>query len=316
MLSESGIIHFLKTRFPAHIGDDAAVLPQPTHNRQVITQDLLVEDVHFRLRYQDAASLAHKALHVNLSDIAAMGATPQYVLLGLSFPKPTASYIHDFLEHFSAVCNAHHVTLIGGDTTRSPDKVFISVTAIGNSEEKNIKYRHTAKPGDVICIAGHLGEAHLGFTALEQGETGFDDLKNLFLQPHARVNEGVWLGKQAGVTAMMDVSDGLFIDLEKLAEASKIAATIQIDRLLSTPLFRLACQQLKRDPVITQLTGGEDYGLLLTVKSEVYTSLSTAFMTHFGYALQPIGHMNQGNGVHLIKHGHPIHLQLETYAHF
>jgi thiamine-monophosphate kinase len=313
-LSESGLIDFLKTKFPTHMGDDAAVL-SPAQQR-VITQDLLVEDVHFRMRYQTAESLAHKALHVNLSDLAAMGATPEFVLLGLSIPTQHADYIHAFLAAFSDACQANQVILIGGDTTRSPDKLFISVTAIGGIHEANLKYRHTAQPGDLICIAGALGEAHLGFTALEHQVSGFDDFKQRFLKPHARTREGIWFGSQPHVTAMMDLSDGLFIDLEKMMEASKQSAIINLDALQPTLDFQTTCKHLHLDPIITQLTGGEDYGLLLTIHPDHYAELAHAFQSQFDYPLHAIGCVEAGSGVRTIQNGKPVTLQLTPYHHF
>ena len=316
MQDEAGIIHFLKAAFPEHIGDDAAVLPLTSDTRLVITHDLLVEDVHFRQRYQDAASLAHKALQVNLSDVAAMGAMPLYVLLGLSIPRTDSNNIDAFLTHFTTACKKSKVTLIGGDTTRSPDAFFISVTAIGSLQEKHIKYRHTAQAGDIICVAGQLGDAHLGFTALEQNEPGFNDFKTCFLKPNARINEGLWFGTQNPVTAMMDISDGLFTDLEKLAQASQLGATIHLEKLNPTPEFQAACQHFNLDPITTQLSGGEDYGLLLTVKAQNYPSFAEAFQTRFQYPLKPIGYMHAGDGVQLIKNNQPIHIQLDLFSHF
>ena len=317
MLTETNIIQTLKRAFPTHIGDDAAVLPATNHDHHVITQDLLVEDVHFRRKYHSAATLAHKALHVNLSDLAAMGAFPDYVLLGLSIP-PTLSedYLNEFLNHFTHACHTQHVTLIGGDTTASPDTFFISVTALGHVDPANIKHRHTAKPGDVICVTGPLGEAHVGFTTLERGEIAAPALTSAFLTPNARVSEGIWLGKQTAVTAMMDLSDGLFTDLEKLAIASNSAALINVDHFILTPSFKSACQHLQLDPISTQLIGGEDYGLLLTLKPEHYTTLHAAFKNQFGYSLQTIGHMRPGAGVQVIQHDQPFNLQLTPFSHF
>ena len=320
MLTEESIIAGLKNEFPRHIGDDAAVLTCPedhTKYQYVITKDLLIEDVHFRLSYQSAMSLAHKALHVNLSDIAAMGAEPMYVLLGLSAPIHQEAFIKDFLSGFSQACHQAHTLLIGGDTTRSPDKIFLSITAIGRLTQNSAKYRHTAQPGDINCVAGTLGYAHLGLIALEIQQSGFDDYKYSFLNPHARLEEGQWLALQQDVTSMMDVSDGLYTDLEKLVTASNLGAQINLDDLSSPNVsFQHACQALKLDPIQVQLIGGEDYGLLFTVKKNSYASLTQRFQEAFGYAVNKIGEITLDKSIHLTQKGELINLTIHPYAHF
>lgn len=316
MINEASIINYLKAQFPQQIGDDAAVLAPQSTKQCVITQDVLVEDVHFRCRYQSAESLAHKALHVNLSDLAAMGATPAYILLGLSAPTHDADYINDFIKAFSQACHDAHVTLIGGDTTRSMTQLFLSITAMGYAETTHLKYRHTAKPTDLICVIGELGAAHLGFSALEHNAQGFDYYKHLFLNPNARTEEGLWLGSQPGVTAMMDLSDGLFTDLEKLANASQSLATLNLDTLAYTPTFEAACHALKQNPIETQLIGGEDYGLLFTVNAHEYKKIASSFKARFKYSLQKVGTISEGQGVKLIQNGLPIHLNLTPFSHF
>jgi thiamine-monophosphate kinase len=316
MLSESELINSLKTEFPNQIGDDAAVLPFSEQESYVITKDLLVEDLHFRLKYQDPISLAYKALHVNLSDIAAMGAKAQFVLLGIAIPMSTEEYIHQFVKAFAQACKEAGVYLIGGDTTKSPDKLFISVTAIGIAPKQNLKYRHTGTEGNLVCVAGDLGKALIGFTALERKEAGFDVFKEAFLKPKALVQEGQWFGTQQGVTAMMDISDGLFVDLKRLCEASKVAAEINLNYLSITEEFKMACQHLKLDPLSTQVSGGEDYSLLLCVKSDQYLAIERAFKEKFGYGLKSIGHLTKGFGVSFFHDGQPKALTLHPFSHF
>lgn len=316
MINEANIIAYLKKEFPQQIGDDAAVIAPSGTKQCVITQDVLVENVHFRRRYQSAASLAHKALHVNLSDLAAMGAKPAYILLGLSTPNIDADYIHEFIAAFSHACHRAEVILIGGDTTRASTELFLSITAIGYAEAIHLKYRHTAKPTDIICVAGELGAAHLGFTALEHDREEFNHYKHLFLNPTARTSEGLWLGAQPGVTAMMDLSDGLLTDLEKLAAASHSQAILNLDMLSHTSMFVATCHELKQDPIETQLIGGEDYGLLFTINAHEYSDIASRFATHFKYPLQKIGTITKGHGVQLVQHGLPVHLNISPFSHF
>jgi thiamine-monophosphate kinase len=316
MLSESKIIGFLKNQFPEQIGDDAAILPLSKHKSYVISKDILVEDIHFRFKYHQACHLAHKALQVNISDIAAMGATPQYVLLGLAIPDHGRIYIDQFLENFSAICKASSIILIGGDTTKSPDKLFISITIIGLIANSHIKFRNRAEDGNLICIAGNLGDAHIGFTALERNIAGLEPFKENFLKPNALLKEGLWFSKQRDVTAMMDISDGLFIDLKRLCMASNVGAKVDIDKLKFSDTFKLACEILKLDPMVTLLTGGEDYGLLLTIKPEAYSRIASKFKACFGYQLKAIGQITKGSEVHFIQNNQLKTLNLQPFAHF
>ncbi|NNM59170.1 MAG: thiamine-phosphate kinase [Legionellales bacterium] len=316
MLNELEIITHLQKKFPSHIGDDAAVIAFSGTKRYVITNDLLVEDVHFRLRYTTPTHLAHKALHVNLSDIAAMGGQPQFVLLGMAVPLNYADNIKLFLNGFSKACKAASVILIGGDTTKSPDKLFISLTVIGVAEERKIKYRHTAKPGDWIGLVGQMGHAHIGLTALESVTTGLNSFKKDFLKPQARVLEGLWLGAQSGVTSMMDTSDGLLIDLKRLCRASQVGAEIYLENLPDTKTLNTACQRLKLDPIETMLTGGEDYSLLLTIHPDKLKTIAKQFNAAFGYAIKCLGRVTSGKGVSFMQNGHIKPLTLQPFSHF
>ena len=316
MLNEASIITYLKKEFPSHMGDDAAVFPLSETQSYLITKDLLVEDVHFNLHYFDAASLAHKALHVNLSDVAAMGATPQFVLLGLAIPPAYASQLPDFLQAFAACCKKSQVVLIGGDTTASPDKLFISVTVLGSAENTQIKYRHSARANDKIYLVGSAGLAHVGLQALETACEDVQLFKQNCLKPTARLKESLWIAQQVGVHAMMDCSDGLFVDLQRLCQASRVAAEINLDYFKASHEFIAACQKLNCDPLLTQLTGGEDYGLIITVDAAHEAQIASLFASEFAYPLTPIGHIKKGSGIEFTKNGQPELLTLTPFSHF
>ncbi|MCH9763540.1 MAG: thiamine-phosphate kinase [Gammaproteobacteria bacterium] len=316
MLSESDIIHTLKTHFPEQIGDDAAAIPLTSTTQYLISKDLLVEDTHFRLRYHDASSLAHKALHVNLSDLAAMGATPQFVMLGLSIPPHFEQQTPEFLDAFSNACKAASVILIGGDTTRSEQQLLLSITAIGTANTSNIKFRCNTKPGDLLCIAGSPGNAHLGLIALEHNKPDLLDYKQHFLNPTARIHEGIWLGKQAAVTSMMDVSDGLLIDLGRLCKQSDIACEINLDILIPDDSFKSACEALKLDAMTTQLAGGEDYALMFSVAPDAYLSLKKQFKHLFKYEPKCVGVFHTGQDVTFTKGKQQFELNIKPFLHF
>ena len=318
MLSEANIIARLKTDFPEYIGNDAAVIEQSGSKSYVVTKDILVEDIHFRLSYFNPLSLAHKALHVNLSDIAAMGARPDFILLGISIPTSKQTYIENFLTNFTKLCKEMSAILIGGDITKSPDKIFISITAIGTALSTHIKYRDTAKINDLICVVGNLGAAHLGFMACEKFLAYFKDYKNAFLEPTARTQEGIWLGSQVSVTSLMDISDGLSIDLKRLCKASNVQGNIDLDRIKPSEEFRNVCKQLKIDPMETIVNGGEDYSLLFTVNAADYTELNKCFIERFGYAIKHIGYVAEGKGIKFMLNGECKDLTFKTkpFLHF
>ncbi len=316
MLNETHIIGQLKAHFPQYIGDDAAVIPASGNQSYIISKDLLVEDVHFRTRYFSAANLAYKALHTNLSDIAAMGGNAQFVLCGIAIPVQQGNYAQDFLAAFVTVCKSANVILIGGDTTCSVDKLFISISVIGSSVTQNIKYRSGAKVGDAVCVIGNLGYAHLGLIACEQSLPDLQKYKNAFLCPTAKMNEGLWLAEKPDVSSMMDISDGLYIDLKRLCQASQVAAHIELKDLQASTEFKNNCEQLQLDAINIILTGGEDYGLLCTVDNAHYTQLAENFKHKFGYTLQRIGNIVDGTGIHFTENRVPTQLELTPFSHF
>lgn len=308
-MTEDKVINFLQQEFLSidGIGDDAAIFAE----NYVISKDLLIEDVHFRRKYVDSKSLAYKALHVNLSDIAAMGASATYVMLGIAIPKNCDQYIDDFLRAFAQECKMNDVVLIGGDTTASADKLFISITIIGKTN--NPKRRNTARIGDVISVVGNLGYAHIGLQAFEKQLPDFDDFKESFLKPRAALKEGLWLASK--VSAMMDISDGLLVDLKKLCKASSLSGIINIDNLKATENFLNACKALALDPLSVQLVGGEDYGLLVTIEEDLYEELASDFLTNFCYPLKKIGKIIAGNAEEVIFDRH-FELKLKIFSHF
>lgn len=310
MIQEDKIIKALQmTSAGGFIGDDAAVLPNVYEsNKYVISKNLLIEDVHFRTKYFTPEDLAHKSLHVNLSDIAAMGAQALYILCGISIPSHLQDYAPRFLNALTATCQNVGVTLIGGDTTASKDRLFISITAIGTAPESNIKYRNGAQVSDLICVIGNLGFAHLGFLGLEQSLPTDTKYINSFLRPEAKIKEGIWLGKQLAVNSMMDISDGLYIDLKRLTSSSKKHAVLDIDLLQS---------HLNPDvSVQVALKGGEDYGLFVTIHQDSFEELSHQFMESFGYDLKVIGHISDGDGVSFKQNGKPVEITVNHFAHF
>lgn len=310
MIQEDKTIKALQTTSAGgFISDDAAVLPNvDVSNRYVISKDLLVENVLFRATYFMPEDLAHKALHVNLSVIAAMGAEPLYILCGIFIPSNLQDYAHRFLNALTATCQNVGIALIGGDTTASKDRLFISIKAIGTAPESNIKYRNGAKASDLICVIGNLGFAHLGFLGLEQSLTTDVKYINSFSLPEAKMKEGIWLGKQRAVNSMIDISDGLYISLKRLVSSAGKHAVLDIDLLQS---------HLNHDvSVQVALEDGENYGLLVTIHQGSFEELSHKFMESFGYDLKVIGYINDGDGISFEQNGKPVEITVNHFAHF
>ena len=308
MINEDQLIASLQQSSEGFIGDDAAVMPSRSDTHFVVTKDLLIENIHFRIDYFKPGDLAHKALHVNLSDLAAMGARPLYVLCGISIPSNLHDYGRVFLDQLTAACQKAGVILIGGDTTASKDQLFISMTAIGIAAAANLKYRTGAGSGDLICVVGDLGVASLGFKGLEYSQCVGQECINQFLRPKARVKEGIWLGEQSVVSSMMDISDGLYIDLKRLVASSKKHAVLDVNLLQNHLMPEVSVQ--------TALEGGEDYGLLVTIPKDASKEFSRRFMRRFGYALKQVGYITDGDGVSFQQGKNSIEVMVNHFSHF
>lgn len=311
-MHEEDILQTLQQYAPEFIGDDAAVLPYSAEEAQLISKDVLIEDIHFRMRYFTPQDLAYKSLQVNLSDLAAMGAEARYVLCGISIPPHATDYALSFLNALTKQCASQDITLVGGDTTASPNKLYISITAIGYCPPKQIKYRHGAKAGDMIVITGQLGWARLGLLGLEQGRSASQPYTNACLRPKAKLSMGLWLGRQAAVTSMMDISDGLYTDLTRLAKASGLQALLELERLPHSKDFQEICLAFGQDPIETMLIGGEDYALLFTVSSASWPTLAK----NSPEPLHCIGSMQAGVDLRITDRGIVTNLDLQPFQHF
>ncbi|NRA74261.1 MAG: thiamine-phosphate kinase [Rickettsiales bacterium] len=316
MISEENIINNIKNSFPDYIGDDTAKISPPKNSSIAITKDLLLENIHFRTSYVDPKSLAYKALYANLSDLVANGAEPKFITLGISIPKSQETYVSQFIDHFTKLCKSEQIIIIGGDTTASQSSLFISITAIGYNKNNNRKTRSGAKENDLVCTVGALGESHLGFLALENKIDKLTKFKKQFLFPKAKIQEGIWLGKHESVTSMMDISDGLFIDLKRLLKASKVRAKINLEKIPSSDDFVKACKILKIDPLITLLVGGEGYGLLFTIKKDHFITIQNQFSNKFNYKFHCIGNIENGEGIDIANCGKKFNLTLKPFSHF
>ena len=293
------------------IGDDAAVI-DISGERVVVSTDTLVEGTHFAVN-SDANCLGHKALAVNLSDLAAMGAKPRWALLALTMPNVDSGWLEDFSDGFFGLANQHGVSLIGGDTTRGP--LAMTVQVIGTLDEGHILSRNTAQVGDGIYVTGRVAEVALIMlcedTLKAYPQSHIQCLKQM-QQPTARVTEGLLLARYA--TAAIDISDGIFKDLSRILSASGVGARVDIDDIPMIPEIAQCCSTLEL--LLKVLSYGEDYELLFTLNDTRFDELNQA-CNELGTPIIRIGTIEAEQGLRCYRQSKLVELpQRLGYEHF
>ena len=274
-LGEFGLIDRIQKRFPPPastvplgIGDDAAAILPSAKQYLLLTTDSLVEGVHFDPAFSTFQEVGYKSVMVNVSDIAAMGGTPRYLLISLGLTdRQTVEEIDALYKGIEKASREAGLDLLGGNVAFSTGPFFISPTVAGEVPKKEMVTRAGAQAGDSLYVTGTLGDAAAGLVLLKKGiETRrFSRLVRRYRAPQARWREGRLLAKARIPSAMIDLSDGLSSDLGHLMKQSGLGAEIEADRLpLSSPL-RTAALQTGTDPIEYALNGGEDYELLFAV---------------------------------------------------
>jgi thiamine-monophosphate kinase len=291
------------------VGDDAALLEVPPGRALVAAVDTLVEGRHF-LPDAPPDSVGHQALAVNLSDLAAMGADPAWALLSLSLPDSDEAWLKSFAAGLYALAEQHGVALVGGDTVRGPR--VVTVTVLGCVEPQLALRRAGAQPGDVLFVSGWPGEAAAGLEALRTGcgHGAGDALVRRYRYAEPRLGLGRALRGRA--SAAMDVSDGLYGDLQKLCKASGCGARLDLERLpVSAELARRHSQS---DCERLVLCGGDDYELLFTVPAAAAADFAAEWSG--GLPLHRIGVMAAGTAVRCMRDGRPEAVTGGGYDHF
>lgn len=270
------------------IGDDAAVLQVPADRRLVVAMDTLNVGVHFP-EDTAAADIGWKALAVNLSDLAAMGAEPAWCTLSLSLPEPDAHWLDGFLDGFLALAAQRRVALVGGDTTRGP--LSICVTAHGFVEPRAALRRSAACVGDDVWVTGTLGDAAAALLQWQSGDAHHPELRARLDRPTPQIAAGrVLLGI---AHACIDVSDGLLADLGHVCEASGVRAHVDVDALPASQALRAAYAD--EDLRMLQASGGDDYELCFTAPVIARLALQEA-MEDIGVPVTRIGKIVSGAG--------------------
>ncbi len=256
------------------IGDDCAVLEGPGELVLLVTSDLMVEDVHFTRDGIDPEDLGHKLLAVSLSDIAAMGGEPRDATVSLAASEDESiAFVEAIYDGLRSCAAKHGVNIVGGDTTKSPGPMVLDLTLLGRAHRDSVCLRSGARPGDLVFVSGTAGDsaAGLGLSLRELAE--FCDSDRAYLvgrhtRPEPRLALGRGLADTGAVTAMIDVSDGIASDLIHICERSGVSAVVDRARIPLSPALRAYAAAAEVDSVELALTGGEDYELLFTVRSD------------------------------------------------
>jgi thiamine-monophosphate kinase len=293
------------------IGDDAAVLRLGAGEDLVLTTDALVEGVHF-LPGAPAHSLGHRALAVNLSDIAAMGAAPAWALLALNLPHADEAWLRDFAAGFGALARAHGVALVGGNVSRGP--LSLTVELAGAVPRGQALQRDAARPGDDLYVSGSVGDAAAGLKQL-RGALRADAAAAAFLQrrfeyPTPRLELGA--GLRGLASACIDVSDGLYVDALRLLQASGRRARINIALL---PLSAALRETLGESAWQQALDGGEDYELCFTA-GHAHAGAIAALAARTGTAVTRIGAIEDGEGIELRRNNSVMQFSPLGFDHF
>lgn len=260
------------------IGDDAAIVRASSGSWSLLTTDLLTDGIHFDRRTASFSDIGYRAVVANLSDIAAMGGTPRYLLIALAIPRQgTGAQVHQLYRGLMAACHPHGVRLIGGDTSASKGGWFLSLALVGAVAPQRALLRKGAKAGDLLYVTGTLGDSSVGLTLLNESTshrrgkrkalslTHTRFLVRRHLHPIARVNEGRWLSAGRSATAAIDLSDGLSGDLRHLCEESRVGVEVDLSAIPLSQACRAYARSRRLNPVVVALAGGEDYELLFTV---------------------------------------------------
>jgi len=332
-LGEFGLIKHLTKDFTIKhtetaygIGDDAAVIAT-NPKQQVISTDLFIENIHFDLMYSPLTHIGYKCISASVSDICAMNAIANQVLVSIALSsKYSLEAVEELYRGIKASCDKYNLELIGGDTSSSVTGLMISITIIGYADEKKIVKRSGAKPGDLLVASGDLGGAYMGLQMLEREKQVFLDQKDMQpdlegkeyivgrqLRPEARTDI-IELLDEIGIipTAMIDISDGLSSEIFHLCDHSKIGMRVYEDKLPIDQQTYDTALEFNLAPTTCAMNGGEDYELLFTLPQADYDKVKNSIeLTVIGYCTEP--HL----GIEMItKSGNVVSLEAQGWENF
>lgn len=303
------------------IGDDCAVITQKNGKALLVSTDSLVENIHFIRKKIRPEDLGYKSIAVNISDIAAMGGVPKYVWLSASLPANTdMHWLNAFLHGVAEISNSYKINLLGGDTTGSEKNIFINVTVIGEAPFAKVKFRSQAKVGDIICVTDNVGDSALGLECISRKIKNTVSVRKLIqkhFRPKPNVAEGLFLAEFSAVHAMIDLSDGIFSDIQRIQEMSHCSAKIYLDKLPCSEEFIKVAATINVNPFEFAVIGGEDYCLLTTIDPKQYENIALKFLKKFKRPLSAIGVITSGQKpTNYYLHEKSYRIHKKVFRHF
>jgi len=295
------------------VGDDCALLKLPRGQRLAVSMDTLISGVHF-LEDCNAADIAHKAIAVNLSDLAAAGAEPAWITMSLTMPEFDQAWLEDFHKGLKRMVDHFGIQMIGGDTCRGA--LSITIQAHGFVPQQVFCRRSTAKAGELVCVTGNLGDAALGLLVAQNklanaSSAAKEHLLKKYLTPYPQVAAGIALRSRA--TAGIDISDGLLADVSHLSRASNVGVLLRWESIpLSDEAKSVADKELLMK---SALSGGDDYELCFTVKEDELLATQQALET-VGAKCIPIGRLSGKPGVRVLDYDEEVVLSDFGFQHF
>ncbi len=312
------------------IGDDSAAVRLTKGLLLIATTDSLIEGIHFKSDTISSSQLGRKSVAVNVSDIAAMGGIPCYLLISIGIPPSlSVEYIDGFYDGIREATESYNVVVVGGDTFGSDNRLIISITILGEIEEEYLVRRRGAKVGDKIFVTGSLGDSALGLEILESGISDnrpvkatqrtihIDEIISRHILPTPRLEEGRLLATKRLASAMIDTSDGLASDLRRICEESAVGARIYLKKIPISEAVNDIAFSRDKSPFDYALYGGEDYELLFTVREDMVADMPR----HWEGMKNPIKEIGEiieeDEGILIIDEAHNISpLTREGYDHF
>jgi len=284
------------------IGDDAAVIK--AKELQVLTTDCLVEGDHFRREWFTPKQIGMKAIEINVSDVAAMGANPKYVLVSLALPgELEVEFVEELYKGMRKVCDKYNIEIIGGNITHC-QIIVISITLTGQVSQKNLSLRSGAKPGDSIFVTGNIGKGRAGLRLFQENLKGYEKVRKSYLEPKAQYKKSYLISSI--VTSMIDISDGLAPEIKHICDKSKCGAIIYKDKIPMSEEVRSIAKELDEDEYDYALYGGEDFELVYTVSKNNLNKIN-------GYL---VGEITKEKGLKLSQNGVLKNITKKGYDHF
>lgn len=312
MTDEFNLIERIKRYFPRYgknvivgIGDDAAVIQTQRNLLTLATCDCLVEGAHFMLKNAPPEKLGKKAVFVNLSDIAAMGGVPKYLLVSLVLPKKTPlSYIDKLYQGIASACQLYNIDVVGGNVSKG-DRLVIDVFLLGEVSPQHLIKRNGAQAGDMVLITGTLGGASASLH------------KKRFHLPHPRLKESQILAGSGKITAMIDLSDGLSSDIGHICTQGNVGVRLHTNKLPISPATSKVAAQIKKEPWEIALNGGEDYELCFTVSPQNADMIKTAIEQKTRTKVTIVGEiLKHPKQILVLPDGKEIKLEKRGWNHF